>query len=439
MSKSNSRRSRHLAFEGLERRQLLAGNVSAGLDVNGNLVLSGDLNDNHVVVTRGFFSGTLLVTGGRSVPGDSSTVTRINGETTTQSFSTSGGLILNMSDGSDRVLLTNVGLIGNVTGSLGNGSDQLAFESDDQGPLPFTLNNGNEPNFGNVSMSGLVNVNGNDGNDSLVMFDAIIGGNLTFAGGGGNDLFNSSGTDTDDNVVGGSVQLTPGTGNDSISIFRLAVGANFRVDDGSAATRTNVGITNLRANLDILLNLSVRQDVVTLRGESSGVRFQARNVTINTGEGWDNVRLEYGTMTNLTLSTGNGNEGSASDTGIRLNFLGIGTSFLLDTGDGIDTAFLGNITVDSLRVDMRGGTDRVVANNLNVQDAIFTTLDGDDFVGLHESNYDELSVFLGDDDDVLQVRNLDVDVRTTFDGGLGFNTLQNQGGNTFRRLTRTNI
>lgn len=429
---------RRLGFENLERRQLLAGNVVAGLDVNGNLVLSGDLSDNHVVVTRGTFS-SLLVTGGRSVPGDPATVTRINGQTGTLSFNTTGGLVLNMSDGNDRVLLTRIGLAGAVTGSLGKGNDQLAFESDEDGPLSFTLNNGNEPNYGSVSTSGGVNVGGNDGNDTLVMYDAIIGGDLTFLGGNGDDLFNSGGTDTDDNVVGGSVQLTPGAGNDSISVFRLAVGGNFRVDDGSAVTQTNVGITNLRANLDILMNLSIRRDVVVLRGESASVRFQARNVIINTGDGWDNVNVRWGTMENLTVSTGNGNEGSSSVVGVSLTFLGIGTTLLLDTGSGVDAAFLSNITVETMQVDTGDGADRVVANNMEVDDAIFTTSFGNDFVGLHESRYETLEVYLEEDDDVLQVRNLTTTRDTFFDGGLGFNLYRDQGGNSLRSLTRVNF
>lgn len=437
MSTSNSCH-RRLAFEGLEQRQMLAGDVSVGLDVNGNLVLNGDLGDNHVIIRRGSFS-TLLVTGGRSVPGDASTVTRINGQTGTLSFNTTGGLVVNMDDGNDRVLLTDVGLAGSITGSLGPGSDQLALESSSNGPLSFTLNNGASPSYGNVSTSGLLNVSGNDGSDTLVMYNAIIGGDLTFFGGNGNDLFNSGGTSTSKNVVGGSVQLTPGAGNDSINILRLAVGGNFRVDDGSANTQTNVQITNLRANLDILMNLSIRRDVVVLKGESSSVRFQARNVVINTGDGWDLMNVRWGTMQNLTVSTGSGDEGSSTQTGVSLTFLGIGTQLFVDTGSGNDRAFLGNITADSLRFDSRGGADRVVANDMNVTDAVYSMFDGDDFVGLHESIYDNLDVDLGDNDDILQVRNLTTTRDTFFDGGLGFNTYQDQGGNSLKSLTKVNF
>src|SRR4051812_7605599 len=112
-------RNRRLGFESLEGRQLLAGNVIAGLDVNGNLVLTGDLANNAVMVTRAFFNGQVLVQGGRSNPSDPSTATTVNGQTTSLSFDTSGGIIANMGDGSDSVLVTNLGVQGSITGSLG--------------------------------------------------------------------------------------------------------------------------------------------------------------------------------------------------------------------------------------------------------------------------------------------------------------------------------
>jgi len=426
-----------LAFEGLEQRQLLAGNVNVSLDVNGNLVLTGDLESNHVLVRRGFFAGTILVLGGRSGV-DSSSNTTINGQDS-QSFSTSGGLILDMDNGNDRVVLTDIGLQGNLTGSLGSGNDQLALQSASNGPVSFTLNNGTSPSYKKASTSGLLNVSGSNGNDTLVQYNAIVGGNLTFLGGNGRDAFNSSGTTTGNNAVGGSVQLTPGGGDDSISILRMSVGGNFRVDDGSADFQTNVAITNLRANLDILMNLSIRKDVVTLRGEDGATPFQGRNITINTGNDVDRVDVRDGTMVNLTVTTGASSDRTSSKPGVSLNFLSIDNKLLLDTGDGNDWVFLGNITADSLEVDAQDGNDKVVANNLNVHDAVYSMFGGDDFLGLHESTYRNLDVFTSDDDDVLQVRNLTTTRDTTFNGGLGFNTYQDQGGNSLKSLTKVNF
>jgi hypothetical protein len=160
---------------------------------------------------------------------------------------------------------------------------------------------------------------------------------------------------------------------------------------------------------------------------------------INTGNGWDIVRLRHGTMENLTVSTGDGNEGSSAKPGVSLNFLSINNQLLLDLGSGSDWAYLGNVTVDILDVRGQEGNDKVVANSMNVEDAIFSMFDGDDFVGLHESEYENLDIFLEDDDDILQARNLTTTRDTLFDGGLGFNTYRNLGGNSLRSLTRINI
>lgn len=440
MSKAMFEKRRRLGLEALEQRQLLAGNVSAGLDVNGNLILNGDLQSNHVVVTKGFFAGQLVVSGGRSISNDPDSATFINGQSTPLTFSTSGGLLVNMSSGNDRVLLTNVGLIGNLGGSLGSGGDVLALQSSSRGPISFTLNNGGAPQFGKASVSGFVDVRGDNHNDTFVLYDATVSSNLTFRGGDGNDLFNFTGTAPSNNVVGGSVQLLPGGGNDAINLRRMAVGSNFRVDDGWAATLTRVSLVNLRVNFDVLMNLSIRRDVVTMTGEDAGSnRFQARNVIINTGDGIDRVSVNRGVMVNLTVSTGAGSEVDGSTSGVGLNFLTINTQLLLDTGTGNDSAFLGNVNVDMLRVNLQTGSDTVYTNRVDASDAVFDTFDGADLVSLRESIYEELSAFLGDHDDTLQARDVSVTDRAYFDGGLGFNTYRNQGGNVYRRLTRVNI
>jgi hypothetical protein len=432
---------RRLGFEGLERRELLAGNVSAGLDVNGNLVLTGDLENNHVVVTRAFFSGQLLVNGGRSNPSDPNSATRINGSTSSLAFNTTGGIVLDMSDGNDNVLVTNLGVQGNITGNLGKGSDQLALESNSDGLLSFTLNNGTSPAYAKVSTSGLVNVSGNDGSDVFSLYNATIGGSLTFNGGNGDDSFVSTGTSHSSHVVGGSVLISPGAGNDATNMRRLAVGQNLTVNDGQALTKTRVGLVNVRVNLDITLNLSIRKDVVNLRGEDTGSnRFQARNVVINTGNGGDQVVVDKGIMLNVTVSTGEGDDRANTAYGARLTNLAVNDRFYLDTDGGRDSAFIKNVSADVFRVYTLAGDDSVTADIIEARDALFDTGDGADVVGIHDaSTYRILSIFLGANDDILRARSVIVTSDTLFDGGLGFNTFTDQGGNSFASLTRVNI
>jgi len=436
--KSSQRRG---GFERLEGRELLTGNVSAGLDVNGNLTLTGDLGNNSVMVTKGFFASQLTVQGGRSNPNDPNSGTTVNGQTGAVTFNTSGGIVINMGQGDDSVLVTKVGIQGSITGNLGSGSDQFAMESSANGLLSFTLNNGGSPQYGSVSTSGTVDISGNDGSDVFSLNDAVIGGNLNVNGGNGADSFNSVGTNHNTNIVGGSVTITPGADNDATNIRRLAVGQGILVNDGQALNLTRVSLVNVRVNLDITLNLSIRKDVVNLLGEdTSSQRFQARNVVINTGDGTDQVTVDKGIMLNVTVSTGNGDDRFASAYGARLTNLAVNDRLYLDTGDGADSAFINNINADVFRVYGLKGNDFITANNSVARDALIDTGDGADRVGLHDSStYRLLSVYLDANDDELEARNVTVTQDTLFDGGTGFNTFTDQGGNSFASLTRVNI
>ncbi len=430
-------RSRALGFEGLERRELLAGNVVAGLDVNGNLRINGDRLDNHVAVYRGFF-GQILVAGGRSAaqPGSA---TLVNGQTTPQAFNTTGGIIVNMGDGNDRVLVTNLALQGNITGNLGKGNDQLALQSSAQGAVGFVLNNAGAVPYGKFGMSGTVNIAGGDDNDTLSLYDATIGSNVIFLGQNGNDLFVQSGSSHSQNVIGGGVKFEPGSGDDAVTVRRLAVGGGFTVNESDSLLGTNVALTNIRVNLDLRIIVANGNDTVILQGEdNSSNRFQARNVVILTNGGDDTVNVNRGIMSNLRVLTGSGNEGGGFF-GVELVNLAIGGLLYTDTGSGLDNVYLQNIASDKLRLFTGTQSDGVIAENLIIRDAVFDMLDAGDVVGLYDSRFDLLTVRLGDANDSLTAGGLTVTTRAMFDGGLGFNTFNDAGGNSFNRLVRRNI
>jgi hypothetical protein len=423
---------------------MLTGEVDVSLDVNGNLVLTGDTNDNFVLVTKAASGGQqLLVAGGRSTPSDPNTITFVNGATGGLVFNAPGGVIFNMDEGNDHILFTNVATVG-AFGSLGPGNDSLVLQSSSSGPTTFTLNDGTSPTYGKVSTSDIVTCNGDDGVDSLVLYNATIAGNLTFDGGNGNDLFNSTGTSPSNNVVGGSVQISPGGGNDTTNVSRMSVGGNFRIDDGYAVSQSVVSLRNLHVNLDVLLNLSIRQDLVTLAGEDSTAanRFGARNVTINTGDGFDRVTVNLGTMVNLTVATGAGDEVNGSVSGINLTNLNINNAFSLDTGDGTNTAYFNFITAKTVAVQGGGGNDSIYSNHVTASSSTASTYDtggGDDLVALHDSQYVRLTVTLDDGDDRMQVRSVTVTTKTTFNGGLGVNKYTDQGSNSLANLTKSNF
>jgi hypothetical protein len=433
-------RNRRLGFEGLERRELLTGNVNAGLDVNGNLVLSGDLSANAVVVYRGAF-GRMFVQGGRITANDANTRTTVNGQFTGVGFDTSGGITLNMSDGNDKVLITNFDIQGNITGFCGVGNDTVALQSSSAGAVSFTTNDLSAVPYGKVSVSGLVNINGGDGNDVISLSDATIGGAFTFTGGNGNDQYIDTGSSHTANTIGGTVTLTMGSGDDTIAMTRRAIGGYLNIDDGDALTKSTVQLVSTRVNLDVTMNLSIKRDFLVMRGEDNSTgRFQARDVNISTGDGNDYVQVYDGIMVNLKVDTGAGDErNGTTDFGVKLLNLAINTQLFLDTGVGNDWAYVNNVNTTYVRIYTQTGVDRLIVNHINANDGLVDTGSENDFAGLHDSQYAILAVMLGDGNDIFEARALNVTSRTTLDGGLGANTYRDQGGNSFANLTRTNI
>src|ERR1044071_1056075 len=65
---------RSFAFERLENRQMMAGDVTAQI-IKGDLVIRGDDFDNGITITAGSVAGTLVVTGVNA----GGTATRVNG------------------------------------------------------------------------------------------------------------------------------------------------------------------------------------------------------------------------------------------------------------------------------------------------------------------------------------------------------------------------
>lgn len=439
MKSRKSLPTRSLRFESLERREVMTGNVIAQLDVNNNLVLTGTPQgtDNFVAVYPGSF-GKILVAGGRSSSATNSG-TLVNGFTTPVSFDSIAGIIVNMGDGNDRVMITKLTVPGDISGTLGPGDDQFALQSNALGAVGFVLNDGSALSYGKVTVSGSASIDGGTGDDTFSMYDATVGVNVTYFGGNNDDTFVQSGTSPTANAVGGSVLITPSSGDDTTTVFRMAVGQDFTVNDGSAVLGSTVSLTNLRTSRDITLNLSIRRDVVALVGENNTTsRFQSRNVTINTGDGNDDVTVNQGIMTNLSVNTGNGNEGGGFY-GIELTNLAINTQLFVNTGAGFDNTFLQNINVKNLGVFNPDQSDGVIAQTITATNFVFTMSDSNDVVGVYGSTIANLAVYLLGGNDQLYVGTTKTTASTFFDGGTGFNTFNDVGGNTFVNLTRTNI
>ena len=195
-------------LEALEDKVLLS-NVTVRVGRNGSKIsIKGDSDDNAIRMSR--FSGE----SGQGIVIESLNGETINGES-------SPFLILVEED------------VGNVKVNLGDGDDDFAMES--------------------VNTRGSVTAKGGSGNDRLIVYDSIIGGNLKLSSSSGADdvgviysdiargLKISTGSDrdkvlvADDTFVGGKASIKTASGDDDVMLVGSEFAGNVTLNTGSGA------------------------------------------------------------------------------------------------------------------------------------------------------------------------------------------------------------
>jgi hypothetical protein len=208
-----SRRSRMLAFEQLDSRQVLAvGPLTAEVD-GGNLLITGGNLNSAIAVWGGDDPGEIVVAGANQ--------TTVNGQLSAQTFSGVDHLQFDLRGGADQVLITNLTMRIGIGFGAGRGNDRLILRGT-QSPQDFaTLNEGSIP-YGPVYIGGTYFM-GYLGNDTLRIFNATTGGitvdSPTFES-DGNDLFEVDGELSKNSLGRGDfgVNLTMGSGDDVVRI-----------------------------------------------------------------------------------------------------------------------------------------------------------------------------------------------------------------------------
>src|SRR3954451_18315412 len=103
--KRNRSQSRRCAFESLENRTMLAGDVTARID-HGNLIIKGDDFANGITIVAGTTAGQVVITGVNAGGSATNVNGMANGAVTLSGFT--GGLKIEMKDGDDSVSITNL-------------------------------------------------------------------------------------------------------------------------------------------------------------------------------------------------------------------------------------------------------------------------------------------------------------------------------------------
>ena len=185
------------ALECLEQRTLLTGNVIAAVVAGGNLLVLGDSKANQIGI-QSTAGGGLKIS---SLDG----TTKINGSTSP---------------------FTASGVTGSVTILLGQGNDVLHIG----GGTPQT-----------VIPQNLLIVLGN-GQDTVDIATATIGGNASIFGGSGGDTVAVGSAATSSLVnVGGNLLINGGAGNSTLAVFDADVTGNLTLIGNGTSDHIQVG------------------------------------------------------------------------------------------------------------------------------------------------------------------------------------------------------
>ncbi|MEX2027512.1 MAG: hypothetical protein WEH44_09425 [Pirellulaceae bacterium] len=251
-------RFRPLAAECLERRCVLAGNVTATF-IDGNLQLFGDAKNNNVEVRA--VGDDLLVRG--------LDLTRVNGQT--EVVFTAGALVLNdfravLGKGNDRLSIGDLLIAGNA--QLGQGQVDTLFDAgNDQILLENVLVSGDlRVNAGAgadlvrldlVAVAGRTELRGGSGNDQLQIIDSAITELLLDAGSGNDQVA------IEDSLIGGGASIRLGIGDDTLCILGDSVlGSGAFINGNAGRDRLKLDDDALLIEFVSLLSLEVRQTVV---------------------------------------------------------------------------------------------------------------------------------------------------------------------------------
>lgn len=259
------RRAASQDLEVLERRALLAGDVTATL-LGQTAFLTGDSAANDIQVT--VQDGNVVVAGLNNTTINGSSEAFVLAENST---TFGGSIVTRLGGGDDQFEISEVTIGRRLHVDGGSGNDTLLVSN-------------------SVDVGSTLVLKGQSGNDSLAVSDATVGKHIWMVGGTGNDLMTVAdsnvtgsviaiGRQGDDDVVidnttvGRDVWVSLGSGNDDVAISDSTVTRKFVVYGGQGndvvfAEDTNVG----RATRLILGN---DQDRVSIQGDSN---FAGRTV-----------------------------------------------------------------------------------------------------------------------------------------------------------------
>lgn len=354
LTRRNRSARQSLGMESLERRTVLAGNVTAQL-LGPTLLLTGDSLGNAVVVAS--------VAGGKfAVVSDGSTT--INGSTepfvTTKSVR---NIVANLGAGNDGISFSNTAqgvadqlaelgidpppfdvkglqsdidavaagatrfvLPGSLTITTASGTDLVSIIGSVGGSVAVNLGSApTGPESGNaLFIGGSIPAHASSVNGSMPVYASSIGGALSVVGGAQTDFVALANT-----MVAGGVSVALGGGANDCELSESSVGS-LTYTGGSGADTIDAFDVRVRYGVSIVTGAG--EDDVYLHEHGGPQTVVGGSLVVDTGAGRDYVEISAAVSGVLSLVTGSG------DDEVRIYETSVGLNAVIDTGAGNDEA-----------------------------------------------------------------------------------------------------
>jgi hypothetical protein len=351
----NSRR-RCAAFERLESRHLMAGNITAVM-TGRDLLIEGDDFANTLSVSQTANNNVVL----RGLaPGEFLAETSINGLNTTvfpvQFENVTGAIILRLRGGDDRLFFSDGRFLGPMTIDLGVGNDSAQLGGTSlriDGGLTVRLGEGQDVySQNNVRIDRSLSVDAGLGNDNVLLGLSSVLGGLSMSGGAGFDAIRVERT-----AVGAFTGILGEGEGDRIEAIYSVFGQGVSILGGAGADV--VEITGSRLDSTLFVALEADSGAVTVQGSiiasnvwltaagSANVRVlssRAGRTEIHTGPSHDTVVVDRSALDQLFVFLGEGNDQ------LRVTGNQIANGGLFDGQGGIDSLFERVITNNAQRL-----------------------------------------------------------------------------------------
>lgn len=301
-------RTRRLTVEGLEQRQLMAGDVTVAVDIGRILTLTGDGNDNGIVITT---QGKLTQVVGLEHGGS---MTTVNGDHRL-TFKNIRQVVVNFGSGDDALAVTNTTLVGSLTVQTGDGDDLVGIGDFDNERIEHAfgltfaehwIHENVEPLLGALTVKRDVSIDLGDGENELRGRATTIGRNLSVTSGVDHDIVHLEGSGISGESgyfpgvkTGLDTTISTGDGDDWITLDRY-VARNLTIS--SDADHDRIHLTDLAISRDITLSGGDGYDDMRLTNTVS------KKLKLSGDAGDDDTFLK-----NVTVTAASSNDGGEGD------------------------------------------------------------------------------------------------------------------------------